>query len=124
MQLRPTVDFPFLKEYQEKFAVTDKTIYACFPDIYSNYPLTPDLYVHEMVHLKQQQEIGLTNWVYDFLEYPAKRLEYELEAYRAQIRSIKDRNHKTRVRFQSAQNLSSDLYGSIISFSDALELLK
>lgn len=122
--IRPTVDFPFLTEYKEKFAVTDKTVFACYPDIYTNYPLTPDLLIHEIVHLKQQEEIGLTNWVYDFLEYPEKRLQYELEAYKIQIKSIKDRNEKTRVRYESAKNLSSDLYGNIISYGEALELLK
>lgn len=122
--IRPQADFPFIEEYKKKFDITKYTIFACYPSIYTDYALTPDLLVHEMVHLKQQEEIGLTKWVYDFLEYPEKRLEYELEAYREQLKSIKDRNYKVKVRYQSAKNLSSSLYGNICTFDEALELLK
>lgn len=122
--IRPTVDFPFLVEYKKKFEITDKTIFACFPDIYTNYPLTPDLLIHEMVHLQQQERDGLVEWVHDFLEYPQKRLEYELEAYRKQINSIKDRNEKVKLRFKCAEQLSSKLYDLNITNEEALNLLK
>lgn len=117
-------DFPLMEEYSKKFTITKDTIFALGQGIYTNGQLTPDLLVHEMVHLEQQERIGVKEWVYDFLEYPSKRLEYEVEAYRKQIQSIKDRNYKYKVLIQSAKNLSSDLYGNIISYEDAYQLLK
>lgn len=123
--IRPQVDFPLMEEYKNQgFAITDKTIFALGIDIYTDYPLTPDLMVHELTHLKQQEEVGIKEWVYDFLYIPAKRLEYELEAYRAQIKSIKDRNHRAKVWLESSTQLSSALYGNIISREDAIALLK
>ena len=113
-----------MKEYKEQFAITDDTIFALGEDIYTNNPLTPDLYVHELVHLRQQKEVGLTEWVYDFLHDEEARLRYEIEAYREQLMSIKDRNHRYRVLVDSARKLSSDLYGNIVSFKDAMDLLK
>lgn len=122
--LRPQEEFPLLEEYKKFFAITDDTIFALYPDIYTNNPLTPDLLVHENVHLRQQEKIGITEWVYDFIHNPELRLRYELEAYREQLKSIKDRNHRDRVRRESARNLSSALYGNIISYQDAFDLMK
>lgn len=112
-----------MEEYKEQFEITDKTIFALGADIYTDYPLTPDLYIHELVHLKQQEEVGVKEWVYDFLYVPEKRLEYEIEAYRTQLSSIKDRNHRAKVLFDSSKQLSSSLYGNIISYADAFKVL-
>lgn len=122
--IRPQVDFPFMKEYKEIFEITDKTIFALGDDIYTNYPLTKDLLVHELVHLRQQQEVGVKEWVYDFLHNPQIRLMYEVEAYKEQLKSIKDRNYRHLVRVDSARNLSSALYGNIIGTEEAFKILK
>lgn len=122
--IRPQSEFPLMEEYKKKFAITEKTIFALWPHIYTDYPLSPDLLIHEQTHLKQQEEIGITNWVYDFLELPAKRLEYELEAYRAQLKSIKDRNWRDKIRRDCRDNISSGLYGNIISREEAWNKLK
>jgi hypothetical protein len=122
--IRPQKDFPFIEEYRKRFGITKYTIFAGGDSIYTDFPLTKDLMIHEMVHLKQQAEVGLTNWVYDFLENPEMRLKYELEAYRIQLQSIKDRNYRNKVRLESAKNLSSSLYGNIISYEEAFKQLK
>jgi hypothetical protein len=124
INIRPQKDFPLMEEYSKKFAITKDTIFALGQDIYTNSELTPDLLVHEMVHLERQQIQGVKEWVYDYLESPSFRLEEEVIAYRKQIQSIKDRNYKAKVHVQSAINLSSDLYGGIISYQDAYDLLK
>lgn len=124
MQIRPQVEFPLLDEYKKKFAITEETIFALGENIYSNYPLPADILVHEFVHLKQQAQVGLTEWVYDFLEIPEKRLGYEVEAYREQIKSIRDRNNRAKTHIISARQLSSDLYGNIVDYKTAYDLLK
>lgn len=120
----PQAEFPLMNEYKKFFAIDEYTIFALAENIYTDYPLTPDLLIHENVHLKQQAKVGVKEWVYDFLYNPAKRLEYELEAYKEQLKSIKDRNQRHRVRMRSAEQLSSAMYGNIISFKDAFELMK
>lgn len=122
--IRPQRDFPFLDLYREHFAIDGNTVFALGEDIYTDNPLTEDLLVHELVHLDQQKRVGVKEWVYDFLYVPQKRLEYEVEAYRKQIASIKDGNRRTRVWLQSATNLSSALYGNVISREAALKALK
>ncbi len=122
--IKPQAEFPLMDEYKKHFAITPDTIFALGEHIYTDNPLTADLLVHELTHLKQQRERGTAEWVYDFLHHPERRLEIELEAYRAQLASIKDRNHRTRVWIQSANSLSSDLYGNMISRENALEALK
>ena len=122
--IKKQVEFPLMEEYKKHFDITKRTIFALGEDIYTDYPLTPDLLVHENVHLRQQAEIGVKEWVYDFIYNPERRLEIELEAYREQLKSIKDRNYRAKVRWESAGNLSSSLYGNIISRADAFNLLK
>lgn len=122
--IRPQKDFPFLEEYKKHFDTTKGTIFACYPHIYTDYPLTKDLLVHELVHLRQQEAIGLKEWVYDFLYDPQKRLDYEVEAYREQLQSIKDRNHRVKIWYESARQLSSSLYGNIIEYQDALDKIR
>lgn len=113
-----------MEAYKEQFPIDKYTVFALGADIYTDYNLTPDLMVHELVHIKQQLEVGVKEWVYDFLYVPAKRLEYEVEAYREQIKSIKDRNHKMRVYLESCRKISAPLYGNIVTFEEAKQMLK
>lgn len=124
MDIRTQSDFPFLEQYGKIFEIDSNTVFALGGSIYTNHPLTPDLLVHELVHLRQQEVMGVKEWLYDFLYVPQKRLNIELEAYREQLKSIKDRNKRAKVHSISAKQLSSALYGNIISKSDAYEALK
>lgn len=122
--IRPQVDFPLMEKYKEKFAITDDTIFAYGDCIYTNNALPQDILIHEMCHLNQQATVGLDNWVEQFLNDPQARLRFELEAYRVQLHTIKDRNQRDRRRRESARNLSSALYGNIIDYDTAFKLLK
>lgn len=117
--IRPQVEFPLLEEYKKHFDITKRTVFALGEDIYTDYPLSKDLLVHELVHLRQQAEVGIKEWVYDFLYTPSLRLKYELEAYKEQIMSIKDRNQRARVWLESSRTISSSLYGNMITYEEA-----
>lgn len=121
---KPQKDFPLLEEYNKVFAISDRTIFAYDNCIYCNYPLTDDLIIHEETHFKQQDKYGLDEWVTRYLTDDVFRLDMEVEAYRKQLASIKDREVRNKVRIVSAKQLSSDLYGDIIEFSEAFRLLK
>lgn len=120
---RPQKEFPLLEEYAKVFAITERTIFAYDNIIYTNYDLPNDLVVHEKTHFKQQEKYGLVDWVEKYLKDPTFRLDMELDAYKKQLASIKDREWRNRVRLVSARDLSSDLYSNIINYHQALKLL-
>lgn len=97
------------------FPVDDKTVYAYFPDIYSNYELTPDLILHEEVHLKVQEQMGVENWWKKYLEDPQFRFEQEVMAYATQYlyckRTLK-RKDSDAMLTELSMALSSPQYGS------------
>lgn len=124
MLARPQLEFPLLEEYRKHFKITDGTIFAYDNCIYTNHDLPHDLLIHELTHLEQQKRDGLHYWVTNYLNDTNYRLKQESEAYKRQLESIKDRNWRAKIRMESATNLSSDLYGNIISFQEALNMLK
>jgi len=117
-------EFPNLELFKKHFAVTDRTIFAWDDSIYCNYNLSPDLIIHEQTHLKQQKKYGLDVWLERYIDDEEFRLKMELQAYRKQLMSIKDREKRNRVRMQVAKDLSSDLYNNIISYEEAFIKLK
>jgi len=122
--LKKQSEFPLLDIYKEVFPVTEDTIFAFDHVIYTNNSIPEHLFIHETVHHEQQDRIGLTKWVQDYLHDDEFRLKMEVEAYRVQLLSIKDSNARAKVWIESAKNLSSDLYGNIISYKEAIKLLK
>lgn len=123
MLYKPQSQFPLLEEYKKVFAVTDKTIFAYNKVIYSNERLPIHLEIHERRHLIRQQKIGVDLWVSNYLGHTGFRLKEEVIAYKEQLASIKDKNERDLLRRQCAIDLSSPLYGNIVSYKEAYELL-
>ena len=117
-------EFPLLEKFKDRFPITEYTIFAYDGIVYCDYDLTEDLWVHEETHLEQQKRIGVDNWIDLYFKDDTARLEIELEAYQNQINSIKDREFRNKIRIASARTISSPLYGGIISFNEAMSLLK
>lgn len=93
--------------------------------VYSKYDLSPDLIIHEGIHVKQQREIGVEEWWNRYLEDKDFRLSQEVEAYGAQIKfiktTIKDRNEI----FKRCHKIWTDMvrmYGSMCTYSEAKKL--
>jgi len=124
INIRPQSEFPLLGRYKSIFKITDDTIFAYDHVIYSNNDLPRHLVIHELVHHEQQDHHGLDEWVDNYLNDEQFRLKMEVDAYTYQLKSIDDRNHRAKVWMESAKNLSSDLYGNIISYKEAIKLLK
>jgi hypothetical protein len=122
--LLPQKDFPLFKKYSTIFPLNEDVIFAYDSNIYSNHKLPNYLIVHEETHLKQQETFGLDFWVNSYLYDKRFRLKAELEAYREEFKSIKDRNFRNKIRIHSARDLSSSLYGNIIDYQSAFNLLK
>ena len=122
---------PIYDRCVEKFGVSfdDGIIFAYGDTIYSKNVPPEDLCVHEAVHLKQQEDFGgPEKWWDKYLEDDKFRLAQEVEAYRAQYaylkKIIKDRNILFKAMDGIARDLSSSIYGKIVSYWDAIELLK
>jgi hypothetical protein len=80
------------------------------------------LEVHEMIHEKQQEKIGIEEWWNKFLTDTKFRLEQELEAYRAQYQFVfktYGRANATMFVKEIAKDLSGVLYGGIIGYKQA-----
>ena len=121
---RPQKEFPLMEEYRKHFEITDDTIFTLYPDIYANNKLTPDLIAHEMTHIRQQEKQGVKSWVDRYLSEPQFRITQELEAYRNQIQSIKDKNARYKCRIWASETLSSGLYGNVVDYQTVFNLLK
>jgi hypothetical protein len=88
------------------------------------------LLIHESIHSSQQEgneTIGKL-WWQKYLQDSEFRASQELEAYAAQYGfikvQIKDRNRQDKHLRELAKMLSSKMYGSIISFSEAMKAIK
>lgn len=114
---------------KEKWGVSfDNIIFANGDKIHTKYKLSFDLIAHEEVHLRQQKEMGLDEWWNMYFENENFRLTQEIEAYQEQYRSVclntKDRNERARSLFHMANAISGSNYGSMIHYSDGLQLIR
>lgn len=85
-----------------------------------------DLMAHEETHQKQQAIYGLQDWWTRYLQDDAFRLGQEVEAYQAQVKYAQrnyPREHKRWLLNEIVRNLSSKLYGKIVTKSQAKELI-
>lgn len=91
--------------------------------VYSKYPLTADIEVHEQVHISQQAEMGAEEWWEGYLHNATFRLGQEIQAYSAQIAfledNIHDKNFLYRAKLKIINDLSGPMYGRICTFSEA-----
>lgn len=87
----------------------------------------PLMELHEAVHADQQGDSPATWWDKYFRDEKF-RFEQELEAYRMQYKhaalKIKDRNQRFRYLNALAVDLSSPIYGSLCTTSEARKLIK
>ena len=115
--------FPYLQEFKQNFPITENTIFVFDKYIYTNNTLPDDIVIHEIAHLKRQQEVGAKEWIQNYITIPEFRLNEEKIAYLHQLRAVKkstdDREELFNIMHESAMNISSGLYGKMISYQEA-----
>jgi hypothetical protein len=88
--------------------------------------LSPDLVIHEMVHMSQQGK-DPEGWWKKYLSEQDFRLAQETEAYQAQFKYLKSivkhRNGLFNYAHKLACDLAGPIYGNMISYSKAFELV-
>lgn len=87
-----------------------------------------DLLKHEETHAHQQEQYGIKEWWSRYLIDDDFRITQETEAYYNQYISYcsheRDRNKRTVYLYTLARDLSSDIYGGILSVSEAKSLIQ
>lgn len=89
----------------------------------------PDLWAHEEVHCEQQRFMGPDIWWETYITNSEFRLNQEVEAYRAQIKYLRDHSDEMsrdvrRFAIDSmCKNLAGPMYGYIVTYKKAKELI-
>lgn len=124
--IQPTKNFPLLAKYKAKFQIDETTAFPYNHIIYTDRPetITPELIIHEEVHFKQQDEMGLDNWIEKYFEDTNFRVKVEIEAYSAQLKYFEyNKDIHDMIKIQCAKALSSPMYGNILTYKEAYQLL-
>ena len=121
---------PNIKEIEEKFDLSGKKpVFAYGKVLFNPHRSLVDEYLlcHELTHATQQGN-DPKSWWDRYLSDSSFRLEQEVEAYHAQYsmaaRVSKDRNKTAKYLHRLAIELSGALYGNIIGFTRAYNLIK
>lgn len=114
---------------KKKFGINwDKGIIITYGDtVYCKYSISPDLEIHEGTHIKQQNEYGVKEWWDRYLVDVEFRLSQEKEAYKNQVDFAFKNFSKKQAEFildKCAIDLSSYIYGNIITYDQAYEFLE
>lgn len=124
------IDYPPNYEQIKKvFKLHKGIMFAYGNKIYNpdNGGVDKPLLEHEKIHLKQQGN-NPKKWWDRYLTDNDFRLSQELEAYKRQYRVAKNfyksRDNVFTLLKNIARDLSGDMYGNIIDFSNAMKLIK
>jgi len=116
---------------REKWGVEFETgaIFTYGDTIYCKFELPEDLIAHEKTHVKQQLEYdgGPNAWWRRYFRDDEFRLDQEVKAYRRQYswaKSNLNRDEVFRILKHSAKSLSGPMYGNLIGFQEAIDLIK
>jgi len=80
---------------------------------------------HEETHARQQGQMTPQWWWDEFMSNPKFRLEQELEAYREQYKAMQDLSPEQKAGYLThiAKDLSSEIYGNLLSFEQAVDVI-
>lgn len=122
---------PNIGQIRKRFNLNGKhPIFTFGNQIYNPYgnPLPQHLIVHESVHSVQQEMFGeIGDWWERYLVDKEFRLSQELQAYQKQFKEIVEtsgRQVKREWLKRLAKDLSSSLYGNLVSFEEAKQLIE
>lgn len=128
------VDYPpNIEEIRKSFDFNEKiTVFTYGDNLFNpaNRTIPEHLIIHEATHQAQQTEYngGPAAWWGEYIANPKFRLEQEVEAYSNQFNYIKDTTKDRNAHYQYlhkfAKDLSSKMYGNIVTYSDAVNLIR
>lgn len=102
-------------------------IIAYYPNIYCKFELSEEKIAHEELHLERQKDMGVELWWNLYINNISFRLEEEILAIKAEMQKIRemniDRNHRRFLFNNIYEDLSSSIYGKIITKTQAKQIL-
>lgn len=116
---------PNFELIKKKFDPKQGVVFTYGDTLYAPGIEDVDIYLlrHEEAHARQQLVYGPQVWWDMYIDSEDFRFENELVAYQAQYKLFCKRNNskKNRAKFliSLAQDLSSDMYGNIVSLAEA-----
>lgn len=119
---------PNIEEIKKHFSLSDSVVFTYGNKLYNPHKGHVDehLMKHEETHARQQGDDPAAWWK-KYLSDPEFRLQQEAEAYGRQYRSFAVHHDRNKVFFflhGIAYDLSSGIYGNIISLEEAKKLIK
>jgi hypothetical protein len=120
---------PNIDEIRKVFTLRPTVVFTYDDTIYNPGRGTIDsaLMIHEATHSRQQGD-DPAGWWKKYLSDPKFRLDQEVYAYRNQYRNFaktcRDRNTVALFLHRIASDLSSQLYGGIVGYQEAVRLIK
>lgn len=121
---------PNYDDIKKFFSPIKGTLFTYGDTIYNpdNAPIDEPLIKHEEVHERQQEEIGVEYWWKRYYIDKNFRASQEIEAHQVQYAEAKkhfnDKNLLAKFLDALAKQLSGELYGNVMSYSDALKAIK
>ena len=130
MNLEIVKDFPPFYGHIINYGMKPRedTIYPFGLRIYnpSGLPIPDDIMIHEAMHIRQQGNDPQAWWE-KYLTDKGFRLSQEIEANREQYKfickAVKDRNKRFKALDAICRNVSSEIYGNVITYQEARKLL-
>ncbi len=111
-------------------ATWGRLIITYYPNVYCSTDIEDIKKIHEAVHLKQQEEIGVEKWWHMYFHDISFRRKEEIEAYQAEVEWMKAnpdkmsremrRNHVDRI----IKEISSPIYGPMMTKKTAQSIFK
>lgn len=123
---------PNIEEIKKTFDIKDHEVFfAYYPHIYNplNVQIPLPIFAHEYVHLERQKDMGVELWWAYYLNDVKFRFEEELLAHREEYKAYSkllnaNRAMRRRALTGIAKRLSGNLYGKMVSYAEARELIK
>ncbi len=121
---------PNIARIREVFGELPKEVVFAYGDTIFNpsgKPITEPMRIHELTHIAQQGA-DVEGWWNNYMASTSFRYSQELEAfsneYNCYRTHMKDRNRIFTFLRSCASRLSSDLYGNLVSLSEAITVIK
>ncbi len=119
---------PNIDAIKEKLNPSPNTVFTYGDTIYvpSGGHVYKDLMAHEETHMRQQGD-DPKGWWDTYIASPDFRLSQEVEAYRNQYKEFSKAKNRNRLYIflaRIARDLSSSIYGGIVSYEEAFKLIR
>ncbi len=129
--MKIVIDYPpNIELIRATFKLHDGIVF-CYGDTLfnpDNGPVDDALMAHEETHMRQQEEMGVERWWNYYLSSALFRVSQEVEAYQNQYKVfkklLKDKNDLNRALHRIASDLSSEMYGKVMTLVEARKAIQ